>query len=84
MTKEQVIEKVTNEILMKVQKKSPKVKFVGISDWPEADLAVTLETWEDKGIKISELTAPIQIKYLEKYGLDIVVLPVEKSNSFSD
>ena len=84
MKKEEVLEKAVHEIVSKVKKRYPKVKFAEISDWPEADVAITLETWEDNGIKISELTAPIQIKYLEKYGLDIVVLPIESGNTHSN
>ncbi|NIR50793.1 hypothetical protein GWO43_19450, partial [candidate division KSB1 bacterium] len=54
-----------------------KVKFEKATEWHDADIAISFITPEDNGWEISEFTAPIQLKYLEKYDLDIVVLPLE-------
>jgi len=78
MSKSEKIDHAAREIISRVQKKFPKVKVKGVIDWINADAAIEFITPEDNGFEISEFTAPLQIKFFEKEGIDIRVLPLEE------
>jgi hypothetical protein len=76
--KSRVLQKAIEDIVSRVLKKFPNVKFAGVIDWINADVAIEFITPEDNGWAISEFTAPLQMKYFEEQGIDIRVLPLEE------
>ncbi len=83
MRKSEKIDRAAKEIVSRVQKRFPKVKFLGVTKWHNADVAIRFVTPEDNGYEISEFTAPIQNRIFDKEGIDIRVLPLEDVNSDS-
>jgi hypothetical protein len=83
MSKSERIDRAAKEIVSRVQKRFPKVKFMGVTKWHNADVAIRFVTPEDNGYEISEFTAPLQNKFFEKDGIDIRVLPLEDVNGDS-
>ncbi|MFQ5823873.1 MAG: hypothetical protein ACE5JB_07455 [bacterium] len=78
MKKSEKINQATNDIIIKVKNRFPKVQVKGVIDWINADVAIEFVTPEDNGFEISEFTAPLQMKYFEEEGIDIRVLPLEE------
>jgi len=76
--KDQKIEKAVKEIVERIEQRFPEARVRGVVEWQGADAAIEVVTPEDNGWEISELTAPLQLKFLQELGVDIRVLPLEE------